>query len=865
MKNSSPAKVHLKDYTPPTYSITDVFLVFELDDTQTQVRATLKIVRTSSETLPLVLDGEDIILKNVLIDGTPLNEEQYTVDKENLTIFNVPKSFTLEIENEINPQQNTRLEGLYKSGNLFCTQNEAQGFRRITYYLDRPDVMAKFTTKIIANKTDYPILLSNGNPIDKGELEDGKHYQTWEDPFPKPCYLYALVAGDLGKIEDSYTTMSNRVIQLSIYCDKGNESLCGHAMSSLKKAMKWDEDTFGLEYDLDIYMIVAVNAFNMGAMENKGLNIFNSSCILANSQTAVDSDFLGIESVVAHEYFHNWTGNRVTCRDWFQLTLKEGLTVFRDQEFSADVNSAAIQRIANVSQLRNYQFPEDAGPTTHPIKPESYIEINNFYTSTVYIKGAEVIRMLQKLLGKKGFRRGMEKYFELFDGQAVTTEDFLHAMSVANENYDLSLFKNWYSQSGTPAVSVQSEYDPTSQKLHLTLEQSNPQATKPFLIPLEVGLIDPDKKEEMASKTLLLKKQKQTFTFKDMAHPPLISFNRNFTAPIKTHIPYTFEQLTALLSCDNDPFNRYDTAQKLGKHCIEHLKEQEKQNHPLSITPEYITAWGSVLNDNTIDNHLKTYCLSLPTESLLNQESVVPINFESTHRMRKFAIKTLAQSHSQSLENIYKKLSNVSEKYSLTPNSIGRRSLKNTTLMYLAALETTEVAKLCYEQFSTADNMTDCISALSLLVNMNTSCREKALEQFRQKWKNSPLVIQKWLRIQASSQLPETLERVLELEKDNLYEFKIPNFFRALVGTFAHSNYIHFHHSSGRGYRFVADKILQMDSINPQLAARTAEAFRDYRKISSDLQIKMKEQLECIATSSPSKNTYEIVSKILTA
>ena len=864
MKKTTPSKTYLKDYTPPIYNISDVYLVFDLDDTRTSVCSRLNMTRVGSQKSPLVLDGEDIVLKNILLDGRPLHKDEYKVGPEHLTIFDVPESFTLEIENEINPLENTRLEGLYKSGKLFCTQNEAQGFRRITYYLDRPDVMAKFTTKIIADKAEYPVLLSNGNPVESGELENGRHYQTWEDPFLKPCYLYALVAGDLGKVEDSYTTMSKRVIQLLIYCDKGNEHLCNHAMASLKKAMKWDEDTFGLEYDLDIYMIVAVDAFNMGAMENKGLNIFNSSCVLADTQTAVDSDFLRIESIVAHEYFHNWTGNRVTCRDWFQLTLKEGLTVFRDQEFSSDVNTSSIQRIGNVSYLRNYQFPEDAGPTAHPIKPESYMEINNFYTGTVYIKGAEVIRMLQTLLGKEGFRRGMDKYFDLFDGQAVTTEDFLYAMSCANDDYDLSQFKHWYSRSGTPSVSVQWEYKKNSQEFVLTLEQSHPQVKEhPFLIPLKMGLLHPHQKEDMVSETLLLREAKQTFVFKNIDHPPLLSLNRNFTAPVKTHIPYTFEQLTSLLSCDSDAFNRYDAAQMLGQYSIEKLRKQEQEGLSLNIDPEYIAVWGSVLDDGDIENHLKAYCLTFPDESFLNQEKT-PIDFESTHKLRLLIIKTLAQTHKSSLESIYNELANDFEQFSLEPVSVGRRKLKNTALSYLSSLETGEVARLCYEQFASADNMTDCLAALRFLANMDCSERQKALEEFQDKWKNSPLIIQKWLQVQASSRLPDTFDRILELENNILYEFKNPNFFRSLVGSFTH-NYIHFHHPSGRGYRFLADKILQMDKINPLLAARTAEAFRDYGRLSVQLKEKITEQLEHILETNPSKNTYEIVSKILTA
>ena len=858
MKDSTPAKIYLKDYTPPAYNITNVQLIFDLDDTRTLVRSSLKMNRVNNTSTPLVLDGEDLVLKNILLNGTPLNQDRYKTDNKSLTIFELPESFTLEIENEINPLKNTRLEGLYKSGKLFCTQNEAQGFRRITYYLDRPDVMATFTTKIIADKKACPVLLSNGNPIEQGELEGGKHYQTWEDPFPKPCYLYALVAGDLGKIEDSYTTLSKRNVQLSIYCDKGNEHLCGHAMSSLKKAMKWDEDTFGLEYDLDIYMIVAVDAFNMGAMENKGLNIFNSSCVLADPQTAVDADFLWIESIVAHEYFHNWTGNRVTCRDWFQLTLKEGLTVFRDQEFSASVNTRSIQRISNVSGLRSYQFPEDAGPTAHPIKPDSYMEINNFYTSTVYIKGAEVIRMLQTILGKDGFRRGMDKYFELFDGQAVTTEDFIHAMSIANE-YNLDQFKNWYSQIGTPSVSVDCHYDSSSRQYTITLKQSH-QPTLYF--PISLGLIDPDSKKDILTDTIILKQQEQTFIYPNMPQAPLLSLNRDFTAPIKIQFPYSFEQLATLLSCDSDPFNRYDASQTLGQYLIDQLREQEAQKKSLSIDPQFISAWGELLADNNLEMHLKAYCLALPSESLLNQEQN-PVQFESTHNLRLFVAKNLAQIYQESLENLYQKLSENSGEYSVDPLSVGQRSLKNTILSFLSFLETDAIADLCYKQFSSSNNMTDCIAALSSLVNMNSPLGQKALQEFYQKWKESPLNVQKWLKVQAASRAPDTYEKVILLEKNINYPFNIPNFFRALVGTFT-QNYRHFHHSSGRGYRLIADKILQMDAINPQLAARTAESFRDYKRLPVGHREKMKVELERILASEPSKNTYEIVSKTLT-
>ncbi|MGZ3857443.1 MAG: aminopeptidase N, partial [Bacteriovorax sp.] len=493
MKTDTPKVIKLSEYKKPNFIVETIDLVVHLDNAATLVQSKMKMKRFDHEVAPLVLNGEELTLKSVALNGKQLGSGDYQIEGELLTIKDVPSEFTLEIENVINPEANKTLDGLYKSGSIFCTQNEPEGFRRITYYVDRPDNMAKFTTKIIADKKLYPVLLSNGNPIARGDLEGGLHYVTWEDPFKKPSYLYALVAGDLGSIKDTYKTKSGRTVALEIYCDKGNEDKCHHAMESLKKSMKWDEDRFGLEYDLDIYMIVAVDAFNMGAMENKGLNIFNSAYVLANPKTATDANFYGIESVIGHEYFHNWTGNRVTCRDWFQLTLKEGLTVFRDQEFSADMNSRNVERIQSVMALRAAQFAEDAGPTSHPIKPSTYIEINNFYTATVYEKGAEVIRMIQTLLGVDGFRRGMDKYFELFDGQAVRTEDFIHAMSVANNNFDFTQFKNWYSQNGTPKVLASTSYDTAKKQFKLTIEQHLPENTipgaLPFHIPFKVGLV----------------------------------------------------------------------------------------------------------------------------------------------------------------------------------------------------------------------------------------------------------------------------------------------------------------------------------------------------------------------------------------
>ena len=560
MKNPAPQMIYLKDYQKPHYGITQVDLVFDLHDTRTRVRSKLEIRRLAeSGAPPLVLNGEKLKLIRLRLDGREVDKKEYELTSETLTIGQVPAEFVLETEVEIDPVANKSLNGLYKSGTIFCTQNEPEGMRRITYFIDRPDVMAKYTTEIIADKAQYPVLLSNGNPIAQGDLEDGRHWARWSDPFPKPCYLFALVAGDLDLLQDHYTTQSGRKIDCRIYCDKGNVPRSRHAMRSLKKAMRWDEETFGLEYDLDIYMIVAVDSFNMGAMENKGLNIFNSSCVLADDKSSTDDDLLSIESIVGHEYFHNWTGNRVTCRDWFQLTLKEGLTVFRDQEFSSDLNSRAVQRIQDVAQLKSAQFSEDAGPMAHPIQPQQYMEINNFYTATVYEKGAEVIRMLHTFLGKEGFRRGIDRYFELFDGQAVTTEDFLRAMSEANGNYDISQFKRWYFQAGTPEIKVSGVYHADKQVYHLEIEQNCPptpgQKDKlPFHFPLKFGLLDNQGKEMAVGKDVLnMTQARESFNFEGIKTRPIPSLNRHFSAPIKVCASYSKERTRPIVATRQRP------------------------------------------------------------------------------------------------------------------------------------------------------------------------------------------------------------------------------------------------------------------------------------------------------------------------
>ncbi|MBK26855.1 MAG: aminopeptidase N [Halobacteriovorax sp.] len=879
MKTETPQTIHLKDYKKPTYTITDIHLTFDLHDTQTKVKTKMSVESTGVEKgAPLVLNGEQLVFKKASIDGAQLEASRLELGDDLLTIKDVPEKFTLEIENEINPEANKALDGLYKSGSIFCTQNEPEGFRRITYYIDRPDVMAKFTTKVIADKKLYPVLLSNGNPLERGDLDGGKHFVVWEDPFPKPSYLYALVAGDLGLVKDTYKTMSGREIALEIFCDKGNEDKCGHAMESLKKSMKWDEDTYGLEYDLDIYMIVAVDSFNMGAMENKGLNIFNSAYVLAKPETATDDNFLGIEGVVGHEYFHNWTGNRITCRDWFQLTLKEGLTVYRDQEFSSDMNSAAVKRIQDVDILRNHQFREDAGPTAHPIKPPSYIEINNFYTSTVYDKGAEVIRMIETFLGKEGFRRGMDKYFELYDGRAVTTEDFIHAMSIANSNYDFEQFKLWYAQAGTPQIDVKWNYDASEKVYTLTVIQSCPPTPehdekRPFHFPLRVALlgktgnelplnlVDKKGQPQIEEGILHMRSETETYIFTGVEEEPTLSINRGFSAPLKVYTPYKESDLIFLLGNDTDQFNRYEAAQLMGQRLVYHNLKEKHDGKELTLDADYIEAWGKVLGDESLDGLIKSEILSLPSESIL-QQGHSPIDYKGLHEVRRWMKGELAKAHRELLQKTYDGL-NIEKPYKLDPKSMGERSLKNVCLSFLAVLDDEAAHELCYSQFSKATNMTEEIAALSFLINCNTDLSKKAVNEFYEKWKHETLVMQKWLGVQASCRFDSTLDRVLELENDSVYDKTVPNLLRSLLGGFAR-NAVQFHREDGAGYKFLAKKILEIDKINPQMASGLAGIFRDYKRLNESAKGKMKVELEALKeTEGLSKNTYEIVSKIL--
>ena len=864
MKTETPKTILLTDYKAPNFLVDNIYLTLKLHSTATVVHSKIQMKRNGTHAEALVLSGEELKLVSVTLNSKKLSEKEFEIAGDQLIITNVPNEFTLEIENIINPEANKTLDGLYKSGSIFCTQCEPEGFRRITYYVDRPDNMAKFNTKIIANKIEFPILLSNGNPIERGDLDNGEHYVVWEDPFKKPSYLFALVAGDLGVIRDHYKTKSGRNVLLEIYCDKGNEEKCHYAMESLKKSMKWDEDRFGLEYDLDIYMIVAVDSFNMGAMENKGLNIFNSGYVLANPKTATDDNFYGIESVIGHEYFHNWTGNRITCRDWFQLTLKEGLTVFRDQEFSADMNSREVERIVSVNALRSRQFPEDQGPTSHPIKPSSYIEINNFYTATVYEKGAEVIRMLQTLLGVDGFRRGMDKYFELFDGQAVRTEDFLHSMSVANNNYDLSQFKNWYHQNGTPVVNTSTHYDANSKKFSIKFKQVLPTNTikdaRPFHMPILVGLVDAHG-NDIVERILELKEMEQEFVFENIHSKPIASINRKFSAPIKLHTDLTFEEIIFLMGHDNDSFNRYEAAQVAATNIMNDLLKDYKNNNPLVLNPKYVEAFGKILTDDTIDSSLKALTMTLPEESLLHQDQN-PIMYKETHYVREFVKKTLAHAHEEILFKMYNDLS-INREYNLDAESMGKRSLKSKCRKMLMYVGNNKYESYVYNLYLEANNMTDEIGDLTDLVHSKSSHMEEALDKFYTKWKHETLVMQKWLTCQASAPYDDVYDRVLKLEHDKVYDKTVPNLVRSLILQFA-TNRLQFNHETGRGYKLVADRILELDKLNPQVASRLASQYKDYKRLPEKLKNLMRPELErVLSTDGLSKNVFEIVSKIL--
>ncbi len=879
MSSTALKTIYLKEYTQPPFVIDRVKLHFELGEEQTVVTTTMTMRRDGGGDGALRLDGRHLQLLLVKLDGRVLMAKQYEVDEESLTIPMVPDSFVLEIQTLIKPQENTSLDGLYKSSGNFCTQCEAQGFRKITYYLDRPDVMTLFTTTIVADKAKYPVLLSNGNLVAQSELGDGRHSATWQDPFKKPCYLFALVAGQLEFVEDSFTTMSGRQVALRIYVERHNLDKCDHAMQSLKRAMRWDEQVYGREYDLDIYMIVAVDDFNMGAMENKGLNVFNSKYVLARPDTATDADFIGIESVIAHEYFHNWSGNRVTCRDWFQLSLKEGFTVFRDQEFTSDLFSRAVKRIDDVNRLRSYQFAEDGGPMSHPVRPESYVEINNFYTLTVYEKGAEVVRMISHLVGAAGFRKGSDLYFERHDGQAVTTEDFVQAMEDAN-GIDLTQFKRWYGQSGTPRLDCSSAYDAAAQRLTLTIRQSCPptpgQATKlPFHIPVEIGLLAPDGADcplqlagEAAamgtSRVLECKDEVQSFQFINIAHPPVPSLLRQFSAPVKLNYPYSSEELAFLMAHDSDPFNRWNANQQLALLLLHGLIEQKINGGTFDLQALgngyslYSEAFGQILAEQGGDLNLKAMAMALPTENYI-AETLAVVDPIAIHEARWLLRGALSRDHEALLcENYENHLEQG--RYNVKPESVGRRAVKNTALGLLASHDGSGIIELCYSQFNSADNMTDVMMALRCLTDIQCDERQQALAQFYDKWQGEPLIVDKWLALQAMSRLPTTLADIKTLMNHPAFNIKNPNKVRALISSFVNGNAYRFH--SAEGYTFLADQIVILDRLNPQVAARLAAPLIQWRRYDEARQLLMCAELKRIlALPTLSSDVREVVSK----
>jgi len=842
-KKSHP--IYLKDYKAPDFLIQEVSLNFDIYEAKTIVTADLHIKRNGRHKRPLKLNGEELKLLSVSLD--------YDLDSEHLIIKNPADDFTLQTKVEIEPHKNTKLEGLYKSKANFYTQCEPHGFRRITYFIDRPDVMTKFTTTISADKKNYPIVLSNGNLIAQGKAKNNRHWVTWQDPSLKSCYLFALVAGDLDYIQDKYITKSKRKIDLKIYVDKGYKEQCWHAMRSLQKAMRWDEEVFGLEYDLDIYMIVAVSDFNMGAMENKGLNIFNIKRVIADPKTATDDDYLNIENVVAHEYFHNWTGNRITCRDWFQLTLKEGLTTFRDQLFTEDMTCRAIKRIEEANIIRSLQFAEDAGPMAHPIQPKSYIEINNFYTVTIYQKGAEVIRMLYTILGEKKFNQGMKLYIKRCDGKPATTDDFIKAMQKA-ANIDLTQFKKWYKYAGTPVLNISSKYD--NQVFKLIINQS-----KNFYIPLAIGLLD-KKRENTKTQILHIKNKTEIFAFKNIKQQPLPSLLRNFSAPVKINYSYTNQDLMFLMQHDSDAFSRWNAGQQLMTNIIMFLIKTYQNKQPLILLPDLVNTFKNILHDDQLDDDFIALLLSFPNFTYLIELMDVA-DVEAIFYVREFIKTELVKNLSADLLNCYKKKARY-KKYTIDSDGIGRRSLKNLCLYYLTYLNHQDIIDLCLEQFNTANNMTDIIGSLRALVDLDVPETTKALKKFYNKWQHEDLVINKWLELQAVSKLPNTIKNVKALSKSPAFDIKNPNKVYSLIRTFCRSNQMHFHDKKGGGYKFLSDQVIKLDKINPLLAAHIIEPLTNWQKFASSWQSLMKKQLLRIKGQSKlSKNVYEIVAKSL--
>lgn len=899
MKTATSPVIRREDYQPPTFHIIATRLTVDLAFNATHISAWHRVRRTvqSDASADLKLDASltAIQLEKISINGKPIAAEQYRMENDQLIIFDVPPEFELAIENTIQPEKNTALSGLYQSADMLCTQCEAEGFRRITPAIDRPDNLSQYHVTLRADKQTFPLLLCNGNLLDAAEMSGGKHYAVWHDPFPKPTYLFAIVAANLLSLEDQFTTCSGRSVTLRFYAAARDIGRCKHAMASLKRAMAWDEKTYGREYDLDLFNVVAVGDFNMGAMENKSLNLFNTQFVLADSKVSTDADFADVESVIGHEYFHNWSGNRVTCRDWFQLSLKEGFTVFREQQFSADMGSAAVKRIEEVAELRNHQFCEDASPMAHPIRPDSYIEINNFYTATVYNKGAEVIRMLHTLLGSEKFRRGTDLYFARHDGQAVTTDDFVAAMEDAS-GIDLCHFQHWYCQAGTPVVESHTAHDAERGVFTLTLSQSCPATSgqiskKPFVIPVRVALFDQDGNRLTASvkelgnqsthhpdqyadaqsndQLLVLSQPRQTFVFSglDRKSKPIASLLRGFSAPVELRHSLSAKELAVLLANDDDPFNRWEAGQKLLlTYIFDGIAKIQARNIPLQPTKEkvdmLVQTFAAVLDDAEIAPALQAKILTLPTASYIS-ELLKPIDPVAIHYARQVVSYLLATELRAKLLHRYRQLNHDNDG-TFNAEQIGKRSLRDVCLGYLAVLDDAEIQELSTAQLASSRCMTDSVAALTAIANSSNAKREELLNEFYRKWKDEPLVVNKWLRIQANGSTPKTLARVESLTRHEAFELTNPNKVYSLIFGFSHANPFCFHARDASGYRFVRDWVTQLDPINPQVSARLVLAFNNWNQYIPELKKQMQITLQEIEQlPNLSRDVAEIVSKSL--
>ncbi|HEY5279977.1 MAG TPA: aminopeptidase N [Pseudolabrys sp.] len=875
MRTDIAQAIRLEDYRQPDWLVDTVHLDFSLHPSGTRVRAKLSLrPNPLVPAAPLVLDGDEVSLTSLKIDGAEAARDSYVASPDRLTIAQPPnKPFTLEIETTVDPSANTQLSGLYRSSGTYCTQCEAEGFRRITYFPDRPDVMAVYTTRIEADKTEAPVLLANGNLVESGNLAGGRHFAVWHDPHPKPSYLFALVGGDLAHIEDRFRTMSGRDVTLRIYVEHGKEDRCAYAMDALKRSMRWDEEAFGRDYDLDIFMIVAVSDFNMGAMENKGLNVFNDKYVLATPETATDADYAHIEAIIAHEYFHNWTGNRITCRDWFQLCLKEGLTVFRDQEFSSDMRSRPVKRIADVRGLRAAQFVEDAGPLAHPVRPQAYKEINNFYTSTVYEKGAELVRMVQTLIGKDKFRAGMDLYFARHDGEAATVEQFIQCFADASGR-DMTQFMLWYAQAGTPEVTVATRYDAPAKTFTVDCRQTVPptpgqSAKQPMVVPLRLGLVGKDGRDltltlddgTIDGDVIEFKGAAQSFVFTGVAERPVLSINRGFSAPIKLVTDLTNDDLAFLAAHDADPFNRWQALQSIATRLLIDNVAAIRRGETSKSDDRLMVALAALIEDTNLEPAFVAMTLVLPSEGDIAREIGRDIDPDAIHRARRALRSDIGMRLGPALSTLYERLT-VPGGYAPDATSAGRRALRNVALDLLAADGNTEGITRAHRQYETADNMTDRMAALTTLALHEGAARDTALGDFYRRYAADPLVIDKWFSLQAMSPLPDALEQVRILTRHAGFSLGNPNRVRAVIGAFAHSNQTQFNRADGAGYDFVADTILALDPKNPQLSARMATAFRTWRVLEAGRRAKAEAALRRIkAAPGLSRDLSDIVER----